>query len=115
MEEELIEILSTLGYPIKRQGSILESEPYPGSFFTFWNNGSRSESFYNNSEHRYIWDFDLNFYSVDPDLIYTILLQAINLLKSNGWITDGKGYDVMSDEITHTGRGINIIKIERED
>lgn len=115
MEDELIETLKVLGYPIRRQGSLQESEPYPNHFFTFWNNDTQDASFYDNQERACIWDFDLNFYSIDPEMTYTMLLEAKKLLKAKGWIIDGKGHDVASDEVTHTGRGMQIYKIESEE
>ena len=113
MKEELISLLESFGYPVILQGSLGPSQEYPESFFTFWNSDSYDGSHYNNIAIKYIWDFDINFYSVDPTLVNTLLLQAIELLKNNGWIMSGRGYDVPSDESTHTGRGINVLKIER--
>ena len=55
----------------------------------------------------------MNFYSSDPSLVNTKLLEAKALLKAQGFIVSGKGHDVMSDEPTHTGRGINVQKIEK--
>ena len=46
-------------------------------------------------------------------LVNTKLLEAKKILKQNGFIVHGKGYDVASDEPTHTGRGINVLKIEK--
>ena len=112
MKDLLINAISSLGYPILLQGSLNKDEPYPESFFTFWNNTSDGDEFYDNEEHSYIWDFDLNFYSSDPALVNTKLLEAKSLLKQQGFIVTGKGYDVASDEPTHTGRGINVLKIE---
>lgn len=109
MVEQLIKTLEPLGYPVRRQGSLGESEKYPESFFTFWNNNSYDESFYDNHEHSAVWDFDLNFYSSDPKLTYTVLQKAKEFLKKEGFIVDGQGYDVLSDEPTHTGRGINVL------
>lgn len=114
MKDLLIKTLESLGYPIFQQGSLNEDEPYPESFFTFWNNDTNGNEFYDNNEHSYIWDFDLNFYSSDPDLVNTKLLEAKALLKKVGFTATGKGYDVASDEVTHTGRGINVLKIEKE-
>ena len=113
MKELLIETLKPLGFPIKLQGSLGENEAYPDSFFTFWNNTVDGDAFYDNDEHGYIWDFDLNFYSTSNKLVNTMLLEAKKLLKSKGFIVTGKGYDVLSDEITHRGRGIHVLKIER--
>lgn len=100
--------------PIYLQGSMSDDDTYPDSFFTFWNNDTDDSAFYNNTETQTIWDFDLNFYSNDPGQVNTILLQAKTLLKGVGFIPDGSGYDVVSDEPTHSGRGINLLFIERK-
>ncbi len=100
--------------PIYLQGSMSDDDTYPDSFFTFWNNDTDDSAFYNNTETQTIWDFDLNFYSNDPGTVNTILLQAKTLLKGVGFIPDGSGYDVVSDEPTHSGRGINLLFIERK-
>lgn len=109
MEDELITILSELGYPIFLQGSLLPDEPYPDSFFTFWNNSTSSDSYYDNDEGAVIYDYSLNFYSNDPELVNSELVNAKELLKESGWVVSGVGYSVLSDENTHTGRGINIL------
>lgn len=113
MKDLLIQTLQPLGYKIIQQGSLNKDEAYPESFFTFWNNEVPGDEFYDNEEHSYIWNFDLNFYSSDPALVNTKLLEAKTALKAAGFIVTGKGYDVASDEPTHTGRGINVLKIEK--
>ena len=113
MEDLLIRLIESLGYPIFRQGSLGADETYPESFFTFWNNLSEGNEFYNNKEHSTIWYFDLNFYSSDPKIINTKLMEAKKILKENNFIVTGKGHDVVSDEPTHTGRGIDIRIIEK--
>ena len=60
-----------------------------------------------------IWDFDVNYYSNDPASVNSTLIEAKRKLKSVGFIPDGSGYDVISDEATHTGRGINILYVEK--
>jgi hypothetical protein len=114
MIELLIETVQTFGFPVFRQGSLSKNEKYPESFFTFWNNSAEGTSFYDNDDYSTIWDFDLNFYSTDPIEVNKKLLEAKVLLKEKGFIVPGKGYDVYSDEKTHTGRGINVVKIERK-
>lgn len=106
MEDNLIELLLTFGYPVIRQGSIAEGDKYPNSFFTFWNNDSPDHSHYDNTDYGTAWMFDVNFYSNDPSLTYSVLAAARIKLKQNNWIIPGKGYDVLSDEATHTGRGM---------
>ena len=109
MEDRLIELLKTFGYPVNRQGSMNEDESYPDSFFTFWTNNSSSESHYDNESESTVYDFDVNFYSTDPLLAYEKLREAITLLKSESFIISGDGYDVASDEQTHIGRGVNAL------
>lgn len=108
MEDLLIEVLSQFGYPVKLQGSLLEDEPYPDHFFTFWNNDSESESFYDNDEKSITYDYDVNFYSINQEWVYSKLREAKAALKKAGFIISGDGYSVMSDEPTHDGRGMNV-------
>lgn len=108
MEDLLIETLETFGFPVRLQGSFLEDEPYPDHFFTFWNNDSSSGSFYDNDEHAILYDYSVNFYSVDPELVYSKLREAKTALKTAGFIVSGDGYSVVSDEPTHDGRGMNV-------
>lgn len=112
MEDNLIQILEALGYPAIRQGSLSPDEEYPDSFFTFWNNDSPDHAHYDNTEYGTEWDFDVNFYSTDPEKTYKVLADARIKLKQNKWIIPGKGYDVASDEVTHTGRGMRAFYLE---
>lgn len=111
-------LLNTLnnefGYPIYLQGSLSDEDDYPDHFFTYWNNDTADAAFYDNEETETIWALDLNFYSNNPVLVNSILLEAKKVLKAVGFIVDGSGYDVVSDEATHTGRGINLIFIEQK-
>ena len=115
MKDLLVELLETFKYPVFLQGTLHEDEKYPDSFFTFFNNDTSDEKHYDNKPLSFLWDFDVNFYSNDVDLVNTILLEAIELLKQNGFIISGRGYDVMSDEPTHTGRGVNALFLERNE
>lgn len=113
MEDLLIEVLSSFGFPVILQGSLAADARYPDNFFTFWNNFSDGDSFYDNSENSTVYDYDVNFYSNNPQLTYDILREAITLLKSQNFIVSGDGYSVASDEKTHTGRGINVKYLRR--
>lgn len=109
MEDLLIELLSSFGFPVRLQGSLAEDEPYPDNFFTFWNNSSESSGFYDNDENNIVYDYDVNFYSVNPEAVYSKLREAKQLLKANGFTVSGDGYGVASDEPTHDGRGMNVL------
>lgn len=112
MKLELIALLETFGYTVRQQGS-LAGKSYPDSFFTFWNGSSEDRAHYDNEPIDFVWQFTVYFYSTDPALVNTKLLDAIALLKQHGWIISGKGYDVPTDVITHTGRAFDALFIER--
>lgn len=111
MKNELITLLESLGYPVYLQGSV--SETYPHSFFTFWNTSADDGSHYDNRTINFVWQFTVNFYSVDPRLVNTVLFDAKILLQKQGWIIQGKGSDVPSDDPDYTGREIIVQKIEK--
>ena len=113
MKQNLIDLLATLSYPVYLQGS-LAGKPYPESFFTYWNGDTEDRSHYDNKAIDYVWTFSIFFYSTSATLVNTVTKSAIDLLKSNGWIVDGKGYDVPTDVITHTGRAFDALFIELE-
>lgn len=113
VKQMFLTAVEPLGYPVFLQGSLSDDEPYPDSFFTFWNNESFEKKSYDNRETFIEWDFDLNFYSNDPVLVNGKLLDAKIALKRAGFIVGGAGYDILSDEPTHTGRGTQVIYLER--
>lgn len=115
MEDTLITLLESFGYPVIRQGSLAPNQKYPTTFFTFWCNSEIGHSFYDDEAVNVDYDFDVNVYSIDPDLIYSLLKQARILLRQNGFVTPDRGHDVMSDEITHTGRGMEVLVLANED
>ena len=113
VKQLFIDEIETFGYPVMLQGTLAEDEQYPESFFTFWNNSTYDREFYDNVGYAVVWDFDLNFYSTDAEKVNTMLKSAKAALKKRGFIIDGVGYDIVSDEPTHTGRGLNVLYIER--
>lgn len=114
MEDELITLLETLGFPVVRQGSLGPDQTYPDTFLTFWNNDESGHSYYDNDVTNVEHDYSVNVYSNNPNNPYSILNDARQLLKQNGWIIADRGYDLASDEITHTGRGMRVIYLKEE-
>ena len=83
--DDLIDILTDeFNLPVYRQGSMSDDATYPEEFF----------------------------YSTDPDRTYSVIDTVAALLKSHGFTIDGRGHDVMSDEPTHTGRGIEVLYLQ---
>ena len=113
MEDLLISTLETLGYSVDLQGSYAPEQTYPDHFFTYWNDSTDGQSYYSNKEGAILWSYSVNFYSVDPLLVNTKLLEAKALLKAQGFMVSGAGYSVMSDEPTHTGRGITVRYLQK--
>lgn len=111
MEDKLIELLETFNYSVYRQGSVTD---YDDTFITFWNNAEYGETYYDNEVLNVSCDFDVNAYSNDPNIVYSLIKEIKKLLESNGWIISDRGHDVGSDEATHVGRGITVIKLFNE-
>lgn len=112
MEDILIAILSTLGYPVIRQGSLSPNAAYPDTFITFWNSDEDGQSFYDNDCLTVSHEYSVNVYSNSPSLAYSVLRDARAALRENGWIIADRGYDVPSDEPTHVGRGMEVQFLE---
>lgn len=110
MVDILISILESLGYPVRRQGSV--TEEYPPAFFTFWQVDSPDHAHYDNREYGTAWTFNVFAYSTDPALTYAMIDDARDLLKERGWIVPSRGSDASSDEPTHTGRAITVYFLE---
>ena len=113
MRDELIRILEGLGYPARLQGSLAEDEPYPDAFFTFWNDETPGGAFYDNDARQFEHDYSVYFYAKDPVLVADMMTRVRQAFRAAGWTVQGKGPDAPSDEITHTGRGIDLTYIER--
>ena len=114
MEDKLIELLSSLKYPVIRQGSLAPDEKYPDTFFTCWNNSDYDHSNYDNKTFLSEESFDVNVYSTSADTVYSLQREAQALLKQNKFIIAQRGYDIASDEITHVGRGMEVIYLKNE-
>lgn len=113
IDDNLIELLETFGFPVYRQGSLAEDAPYPDTFITFWENPETTTD-YDNDTKFVIYDFNVYVYSIDPELLAATLSAARTLLKQNNFIIASRGFDVASDEKSHTGKGFEVGYINRE-
>lgn len=103
MKDRLRELLETLGYPVYLQGSMGDDEEYPADFITFWTADSEDVAHFDNESHATSWLFYVYFYSSNPANVASVPDTIRSTLKAAGFIPDGRGHDIMSDEPTHTG------------
>lgn len=104
MKELIISTLETL-YPdnVYLQGTLNEDEAYPESFITFYITNSDDKTFYDDDSHSCEWDISVIFYSSNPQLVETEPIRIRQAMKAAGFIPQGKGNDIPSDRISHTG------------
>ena len=100
---DLIAIFDEMGYPHWLMHTMPAHQRYPESFFTFLSIDAPFEAHYNNAPHAVVWAFWIGFYSSKPALMETVRLALVKRLRAAGWVVDGLGEDVQSDEPTHTG------------
>lgn len=112
MWSRLENIFQTIGLEYSRQGSYVEGETLPNSFFTFWNYDTPEDGFYDNVSHKTIWIWQIYFYTNDPNLIYSKMDEFIELAKQEGFIVNGKGNDISSGVPDYFGRMVRISYME---
>ena len=113
VEDTLISLLGTFKFPVYRQGSLAKNAPYPATFFTFWENPENVND-YDNETKFVIYDYLIYVYSNDPIVLADTLAAARKLLKENNFAIISRGFDVASDEQTHTGKCFEVGYINTE-
>ena len=113
MKQRLIDALSVLNYPVYLQGTA--PDQYDDHFITFWTIDTPAAAEYDNALMLTNWQFYVYFYSTDPALLQSGAAAIRDALKSAGFIPQGKGRDILSDEPTHTGwvQEFNILEEEK--
>lgn len=115
MKTLLYDTLLSLGYPVYLHGTIAEDEAFPESFITFLTTYSANLTHYDNMPRSCEWRYQVIFYSKNPLLVASVPDTLRAKLKAAGFIPQGKGYDIPSDEPTHTGWVQEYRYIEMED
>jgi hypothetical protein len=115
MKQKLISALETFGFPVMLQGTLNHEDAYPDSFITFWCNDTDDKDHFDNEATSFDWFFSVIFYSNNPTLVNTKPNEIRAVLKSAGFISQGKGNDVPSDEPSHTGWAMDFIGIEQNE
>lgn len=113
MNTELCEILKSIGYPVFLQGSLTAADEYPAAFFTYWCFEAPESAFYDNQPHSAAWGYWVYAYADTPETVDVMADQAREKLRAAGWTMNGRPIDANSDEPTHTGKMLEVYKIER--
>lgn len=103
MKQELLNVLITFGFPVFLQGSLGTNEPFPPSFFTFTTVDSPDAFPFDDEPTHTAWQYQVIFFSDDPVKVEQYAEASREALKAAGFIPDGKGRDIPSEEPTHTG------------
>lgn len=116
MKNLLIETLSKVGFiageTLFLQGTFNPAEKYPDTFATFWTNNTAAGVHFDNDTKSYNWAFTVILYSNNPAIVNEKPNEIRAALKAAGFIPQGKGQDVPSDEPTHTGWAMDFLKTE---
>lgn len=112
LSEVFNEIEIENGFPFSRQGSYEIDEKLPNDFYTFWNTSSDYDGFYNNKPSRCVWEWNIYYYTNNPENIYYGLEIFIKKALEKGFIIEGAGKDLLSDEPNYFGRYLKIEYIE---
>ncbi len=114
MKEKLIEILDTFcPNCVFLQGTINPHISYPQKFITFFVSNSSFNEFYDNDANKIDWSVSVIFYSSNPAEVLSVPPLIIRALKSQGFIPQNAGFDVISDVQTHTGWAMDFIYPEK--
>ena len=112
MKQKLINTLSAFGFPVYLQGTLNPEETYPKTFITFFVDSTNDNGHFENKTNSVAWSFSVILYSDDPEIVNTKPNEIRAALKSVGFIPQGKGNDIISDEPTHTGWAMDFVITE---
>lgn len=116
MKQKLIAALVKCGFvegeTLVLQGTLDPDKPYPDNFVTIWTDYTADNSHFDNVVNSVGWAFTVIFYTNNPAEITTKPIEIIDTLRAAGFIPQGKGQDIPSDEPTHTGWAMEFLGVE---
>lgn len=115
MKKRLLETLEATGYPVYLQGTFAADEPYPADFITYFTLSSEDAVHHDNEPSGTAWLYEVIFYSSDPRKIATVPDEIRKQLKAAGFIPQGRGRDIPSDEPSHTGWATEFYYLDMEE
>lgn len=99
--------------PVYLQGSLGADEKYPHHFLTYWIPDSDDNSHYDNKVNAIDWSVQIIFYSDDMNELTIYPQRIADKFKQEGFIPQGGGNFIASDEPTHTGWTMDFFYTEK--
>ena len=84
----------------------------PNEYFTISEDYTSDNLNADNEALEHLYEFTLKYYTKDANRLYTGLLEAIELLKANGYLIEGVGYKNATYQNTWFSRMVDVEKIE---
>ena len=103
MNDEIYNALSGLGYPVFLHGTLGADEPFPPTFVTYTTVDSPDAFQFDDNPTHTVWVYQIIIYSSDRHTLEQIAEASRTALRAAGFIPQGKGRDIPSEETTHTG------------
>jgi hypothetical protein len=114
MKQKLIDILEQFcPNNVYLQGTIHPDVMYPSELVTFWTPSTDAAAHFDNAVTTINWTFSVIYYSDDPAKVNTKPFEIAAALKAAGFVQQGRGHDIPSDEATHTGWAMDFVCVER--
>lgn len=82
--------LSSLGIPVYAEGDAPAN--LPDEYFTINEDYSTDNLSADNEPKEYRYEFSLKYYTINAETLYTGLIDALTLLRRQGYIVSGQGY-----------------------
>ena len=115
MKQKLIDILDKFcPNEVYLQGTMNPEEAYPSEFVTFFVQYTESRAHYDNAARVCGWHFAVIYYSDDPVKVNTKPFQIAAALKAAGFVQQGKGSDILSDDPAFTGWAMDFTYSEKQ-
>lgn len=107
---DIYQDLSSLNIPVYAEGDAPAT--LPDEYFTVSEDYTSSNLYADNKEKSILYEFTLKYYTTNAQTLYSGLLNAMQLLKSLGYITTGVGYANSTYQDKWFSRMADIEKIE---
>lgn len=118
MKLKLIDALTACGFiqgeTLFLQGTINPDAAYPETFVTFWTDYTADSAHYENRTDSVEWHFTVILYSSNATTVNTKPAEIRAKMKEAGFLPQGKGNDIPSDEKTHTGWAMEFLYNEKQ-